>query len=83
MPRKPTNRAPRDRLPARRRSRGGASGFGVRARAGAAGTILVVWAASTLADIWSASYSPPEGVNTLALAAATYLFGSAFLKERD
>jgi hypothetical protein len=47
----------------------------------AAGSILVVWGASTVADIWSAAYSPPEGLNTVALAAATYLFGSAFLKE--
>lgn len=48
----------------------------------AAGSILAVWGVSTLADIWSKAYSPPEGLNTVALAAATYLFGSAFLKER-
>lgn len=55
---------------------------GVRGRTVAAGSILTVWGVSTLADIWSKAYSPPEGLNTVALAAATYLFGSAFLKER-
>lgn len=48
----------------------------------AAGSILVVWGTSTVWDIWSTRYSPPEGLNTVALAAATYLFGSAFLKEK-
>jgi len=68
--------------PSRNRRRRPPSGNGVRGRTAAAGTILIVWAVSTVADIWSTTYSPPEGVNTLALAAATYLFGSAFLKER-
>lgn len=54
---------------------------GARARTVAAGAILGVWGASTVVDIWSAAYSPPEGLNTVALAAATYLFGSAFFKE--
>jgi hypothetical protein len=31
----------------------------------------------------SAAYNPPEGINTVALAAATYLFGSAFMKESN
>jgi hypothetical protein len=48
----------------------------------AAGSILMVWGVSTVWDIWSKAYSPPEGLNTVALAAATYLFGSAFIKER-
>lgn len=65
----------RDRWPFRLRN-------GVRARTVAACSILGIWGTSTLADIWSRSYSPPEGLNTVALAAATYLFGSAFLKER-
>lgn len=54
---------------------------GARGRTVAAGSILAVWGISTFADIWSSAYSPPEGLNTVALAAATYLFGSAFLKE--
>jgi hypothetical protein len=32
-------------------------------------------------DIASLRYDPPEGINTVALAAATYLFGSAFMRE--
>lgn len=55
---------------------------GVRGRTVAAGSILMVWGVSTVVDIWSTSYSPPEGINAVALAAATYLFGSAFLKEK-
>lgn len=43
--------------------------------------ILIVWAGSTIWDIYSVTYDPPEGINTVALAAATYLFGSAFFKE--
>lgn len=41
----------------------------------------MVWGGTTLYDILSTAYNPPEGINTVALAAATYLFGSAFLKE--
>lgn len=86
MPPKERKEAGRnDRAPAHRRGRRRdvSRRNGVRTRTLAAGAILAVWAISTVADIWSSSYSPPEGVNTLALAAATYLFGSAFLKERD
>lgn len=68
--------------PRRRRRRNLPLRNGVRGRTVAAGSILAVWGVSTLADIWSKAYSPPEGLNTVALAAATYLFGSAFLKER-
>lgn len=66
----------------RRRRWGAALRDGARARTVAAGSILVVWGTSTVWDIWSTRYSPPEGLNTVALAAATYLFGSAFLKEK-
>jgi hypothetical protein len=54
---------------------------GARVRVTAALVILSVWGATTIADILSSGYNPPDGVNTVALAAATYLFGSAFLKE--
>jgi hypothetical protein len=63
----------RDRSPAR----------GARIRLTAALTILGVWAGTTVADFLSNSYNPPDGVNTIALAAATYLFGSAFWKENN
>lgn len=43
--------------------------------------VVGVWGVSTLADIFSVSYSPPEGLNTIALAAATFLFSYAFRKE--
>lgn len=43
--------------------------------------ILAVWAGSTIADIVSVPYQPPEGLNTIALAAATFLFTYAFRKE--
>jgi hypothetical protein len=56
---------------------------GARIRVAAAITILIVWAGTTLADVLSVAYNPPDGVNTVALAAATYLFGSAFLKENQ
>lgn len=49
----------------------------------AAITILTVWAGTTVADVLFTAYNPPDGVNTVALAAATYLFGSAFLKENQ
>jgi hypothetical protein len=56
---------------------------GARVRVASALVILSVWGATTIADILSATYNPPDGVNTVALAAATYLFGSAFLKENN
>jgi hypothetical protein len=43
----------------------------------------VVWGGTTIVDIFSSGYNPPEGINTVALAAATYLFGSAFVKENN
>jgi hypothetical protein len=43
--------------------------------------IVLVWATSTIGDVLSATYSPPEGVTTIALAAATFLFGNALRKE--
>jgi hypothetical protein len=43
--------------------------------------VLAIWACSALADIFSGPYSPPEGLNTIALAAATFLFTYAFRKE--
>lgn len=86
MPRKrSSNEVTRDRARdgrRRRAARGGVGGNGVRARAVAAGAILVIWGVSTVADIFTEAYSPPEGVSTLAIGAATYLFGSAFLRER-
>lgn len=45
--------------------------------------ILAVWGGSTIADIFSGPYSPPEGLNTIALAAATFLFTYAFRKENS
>lgn len=54
---------------------------GARLRVVAAASILVIWGAATIWDALSLRYNPPEGVNTLALAAATYLFGSAFMRE--
>lgn len=71
----------RDKPRGRRRRLFGRS-YGIRARTVAAGAIIAVWAASTLADIATRAYQPPEGLNTVALAAATYLFGSAFISER-
>jgi hypothetical protein len=56
---------------------------GALARTATAFGILAIWAGSTIYDITSLKYNPPEGINTLALAAATYLFGSAFLKENS
>lgn len=44
-------------------------------------TVVGVWSVSTLADVFSSSYSPPEGLNTVALAAATFLFSYAFRRE--
>lgn len=55
---------------------------GALARSVAASAILLIWAASTLFDIYSATYDPPDGINTVALAAATYLFGSAFFRDK-
>jgi len=49
----------------------------------AAVAILTVWGLTLLADIPLKDYDVPEGVNTIALAAATYLFGSALLKENQ
>lgn len=43
--------------------------------------VLLVWAGSTVADIVTTSYSPPEGLTTVALAAATFLFSSALRRE--
>jgi hypothetical protein len=54
---------------------------GAAVRSAAAVAILAVWAFSTMYDITSLKYDPPEGINTVALAAATYLFGSAFMRE--
>lgn len=80
MTREP-DRPVRRKQPGRSR-RGRPSGDrGARLRVTAALTILIVWGTTTLADIISVNYNPPDGVNTVALAAATYLFGSAFLKE--
>jgi hypothetical protein len=74
-----------DRVPDhKRRRRGGRIDRGSRGpslRSAAAVGILLIWAASTVYDITSAAYDPPEGLNTIALAAATYLFGSAFIQE--
>ena len=67
--------------PGRRRRRIAGATSGARVRVTAALTILGVWGLTTLADIASKDYNPPEGVNTIALAAATYLFGSALLRE--
>jgi heme/copper-type cytochrome/quinol oxidase subunit 3 len=50
-------------------------------RSAAAIAILIIWGSSTIYDIASVKYDPPEGLNTIALAAATYLFGSAFIQE--
>lgn len=56
---------------------------GARARATAASAILMVWGISVVWDIYSKTYDPPEGINTVALAAATYLFGSAFFRDKN
>jgi hypothetical protein len=68
-----------------RRRRGGRAGpvRSARVRVAAAVGILVVWGGTTIVDIFSSGYNPPEGINTVALAAATYLFGSAFVKENN
>lgn len=67
--------------PQRRRRRNRGAVRGVRVRSAAALTILVIWGGLVLWDALNARYALPEGLNTIALAAATYLFGSAFLKE--
>lgn len=67
----------------RRSSRSARAARGARVRVAAALGILVVWGGATVYDTISSSYNPPEGINTVALAAATYLFGSAFLKESN
>lgn len=67
----------------RRTSRWSSMRNGARNRAVAASAILAVWGVSTIYDISSTQYSPPEGINTIALAAATYLFGSAFFKDKS
>lgn len=69
--------------PRRRRRRASGSGNGASIRTAAAVGILLLWGASTAWDIFSLTYDPPEGINTVALAAATYLFGSAFFKENQ
>jgi hypothetical protein len=56
---------------------------GVVAGIAAALTVLAIWAGTTVTDMISATYNPPDGINTVALAAATYLFGSAFFKENN
>lgn len=70
--REPVVRVPRHRLRLPRRR---------DARVGVALLILALWAGSTVADILSPTYSPPDGLSTLALAAATFLFSSALRKE--
>jgi hypothetical protein len=65
----------------RRRNRG--PDRGTRLRLVAALTVLAIWAGTTVPDLISATYNPPDGINTVALAAATYLFGSAFFKENN
>lgn len=67
--------------PRRRPRRNPRADRGARLRVAAALGILVLWSGTTIYDILSSAYNPPEGINTVALAAATYLFGSAFLKE--
>lgn len=64
----------RRKRPARTPSRGPAV---------AAGAILIVWAASNVVDMLSTQYSPPEGMNTVALAAVTYFVGTALRKENQ
>lgn len=56
---------------------------GPRGPAVVAGAILVVWGTSSLWDMFSTAYSPPEGMNTVALAAATYFIGTAFRREQN
>lgn len=79
------NRLERRRVPSHERGRhrrGIARGDRAASlRAASAVAILVIWGISTMLDIASAVYDPPQGLNTIALAAATYLFGSAFVKE--
>lgn len=64
-------RRPRKR-PARTPSRGPAV---------AAGAILVLFAASNVVDMFSTKYAPSEGLNTVAIAAATYFIGTALRRE--
>lgn len=63
--------------PARRRRKG------TRSHVAIALGVLAIWAGSTIADIFSGPYQPPEGLNTVALAAATFLFTYAFRKENS
>jgi hypothetical protein len=56
------------------------TGSGTGLRLVAAIAVLLIWGGSTIASIFGA-YDPPDGINTIALAAATYLFGSALRKE--
>lgn len=58
-----------------------ASSSGAGIRLATSFIILAIWGASTIASIVSKTYDPPDGINTIALAAATYLFGSALRKE--
>jgi hypothetical protein len=67
--------------PRRNRSRSSSAARGARVRVAAALGILVIWGGTTIVDMLSSTYNNPDGVNTVALAAATYLFGSAFMKE--
>lgn len=82
MPNEPNDGVRRNN-PRRRRGRRPGAARSARARVAAAIGILLVWGGTTIVDVLSSNYNPPEGINTVALAAATYLFGSAFMKENN